>query len=63
MTEMARSDGRVDNRIENYTKFWKEDPNAEQGKDNEKRLNNYTEVVNGSSLSPLFFFFFKKIQC
>lgn len=43
----ARSDGRVDNRIENYTKFWKEDPNAEENQDNEKRLNNYTEVVNG----------------
>jgi len=43
----ARSDGRVDNRIENYTKFWKTDPNAEENQDNEKRLDNYTEVVNG----------------
>lgn len=43
----TRADGRVDNRIENYTKFWKEDPNAEQNQDNEKRLDNYTEVVNG----------------
>ncbi|TFK32019.1 delta-sterol C-methyltransferase [Crucibulum laeve] len=43
----ARSDGRVDNRIENYTKFWHEDPTKEQGEDNEKRLNSYTEVVNG----------------
>lgn len=47
MSTSTRSDGRVDNRIENYTKFWKEDPNAEENQDNEKRLNNYTEVVNG----------------
>ncbi|KAF5357246.1 hypothetical protein D9756_006668 [Leucocoprinus leucothites] len=47
MSTSKRADGRVDNRIENYTKFWKEDPNAEQNQDNEKRLDNYTEVVNG----------------
>ncbi len=45
----ARSDGRVDNRIENYTKFWKVDPNAEEDQDNEKRLDSYTDVVNGQN--------------
>lgn len=50
-----RSDGRVENRIENYTKFWKEDPNAEEGQDNEKRLSSYTDVVNGSSSPSIIF--------
>ncbi len=48
-TTTVRSDGRVDNRIENYTKFWQVDPNAEQDQDNEKRLNSYTDVVNGQT--------------
>jgi len=41
------SDGRVQNRVENYTKFWNKDLNQETEVDNDKRLNNYTEVVNG----------------
>ncbi|KXN84388.1 Sterol 24-C-methyltransferase erg6 [Leucoagaricus sp. SymC.cos] len=47
MTVTQTVDGRVADRIENYTKYWKEDPNAEQSQDNEKRLDNYTDVVNG----------------
>ena len=42
-----RSDGRVTNRIENYTKFWNVDPLKEQDADNAKRLDSYTDVVNG----------------
>ena len=42
-----RSDGRVTNRIENYTKFWNADPLKEQDKDNAKRLDSYNDVVNG----------------
>ena len=41
------SDGRVSNRIENYTKFWNADPSKEQDADSTKRLDSYTDVVNG----------------
>jgi sterol 24-C-methyltransferase len=47
MVSNTRTDGRVNTRIENYTKFWKEDLNTEENEDNQKRLNSYTEVVNG----------------
>lgn len=47
MVVNARTDGRVEGRIENYTKFWKENPNSEENEDNERRLNSYTDVVNG----------------
>ena len=42
-----RSDGRVESRVENYTKFWKKDTAQEGASDNENRLESYTEVVNG----------------
>ena len=48
-TGVKRSDGRVDGRIENYTKFWNADPLKEQETDNAKRLESYTDVVNGQS--------------
>ena len=41
------SDGRVQNRIENYNQFWKKDLNKEEDDDNKARLDQYTEVVNG----------------
>ncbi|KAF8652370.1 hypothetical protein AX16_004398 [Volvariella volvacea WC 439] len=47
MSSATRADGRVENRVENYTKFWKQDLNREASEDNEKRIENYTEVVNG----------------
>ncbi|KAF8636940.1 hypothetical protein AX17_003191 [Amanita inopinata Kibby_2008] len=47
MSTTARADGRVENRVENYTKFWQKDPNQERDNDNEKRLESYTDVVNG----------------
>ena len=55
-----RSDGRVTNRIENYTKFWNMKPLKEQDKDNAKRLDRYSDVVNGQLhlLTAPFFFFF-----
>lgn len=46
-TSVQFDDGRVQNRIENYSKFWKQDPNKEQDGDNKNRLDSYTEVVNG----------------
>ncbi|KJA25493.1 hypothetical protein HYPSUDRAFT_37472 [Hypholoma sublateritium FD-334 SS-4] len=42
-----RSDGRVESRVENYTKFWKKDTAQEGATDNEHRLEAYTDVVNG----------------
>ncbi|KAF8635452.1 hypothetical protein AX15_000430 [Amanita polypyramis BW_CC] len=47
MSAMPRADGRIDNRVENYTKFWKKDLQQEGAHDNEKRLESYTDVVNG----------------
>jgi sterol 24-C-methyltransferase len=49
-TSVQFDDGRVQNRIENYSKFWKQDPNKEQDGDNKNRLDSYTEVVNGKYL-------------
>ncbi|KAJ3507470.1 hypothetical protein NLJ89_g6287 [Agrocybe chaxingu] len=46
-TGVALSDGRVQNRVENYTKFWQKDLAEERSTDNDKRLESYTEVVNG----------------
>jgi sterol 24-C-methyltransferase len=43
----AMDDGRVQNRVENYTKFWKKDLKTEGEADNEERLEKYTDVVNG----------------
>lgn len=50
-TGVQLNDGRVQNRIENYSKFWQKDPNKEQDIHNKSRLNSYTEVVNGNYLS------------
>lgn len=43
----STADGRVGNRIENYNGFWKEDLRREDEGATEKRLDSYTEVVNG----------------
>jgi sterol 24-C-methyltransferase len=40
-------DGRVESRIEGYTKFWHQDPNSEQEVDTQNRLSSYTDVING----------------
>ncbi|KAH9931025.1 delta-sterol C-methyltransferase [Amylocystis lapponica] len=39
-------DGRVGQRIENYSKFW-QDPSKEKQVDTDNRLGSYTDVVNG----------------
>lgn len=46
-TNIPMEDGRVENRLQNYTKFWKTDLNKEEKHDSENRLNQYTDVVNG----------------
>ena len=57
-TGIQRDDGRVANRMENYTKFWQKDPNKEQGVDNENRLHSYTEVVNGKDFLSFLYYKF-----
>jgi sterol 24-C-methyltransferase len=46
-TGIKHSDGRVNDRIQNYTKFWNADPLKEQETDNTKRLDSYADVANG----------------
>ena len=55
MVQTQRDDGRIDNRIENYTKFWQKDLKKEESADNDNRLDSYTDVVNGNFLfrSPM----------
>jgi sterol 24-C-methyltransferase len=51
-SSVQRKDGRVESRVDNYTKFWKKDLSNEQEADNANRLDNYTEVVNGELHPP-----------
>lgn len=41
------ADGRQDQRIQAYTKFWQKDLNDEEDNDTERRLENYADVING----------------
>ena len=50
-TGIQFDDGRVQNRVENYSKFWQKDLHKEQDVDNKHRLDSYTEVVNGIYIS------------
>jgi len=47
MSPSDNVDGRVQNRIENYTGFWAKDTAQEKAELNDNRVENYTEVVNG----------------
>ncbi|KAG6919835.1 hypothetical protein DXG01_000340 [Tephrocybe rancida] len=47
MSTTPSADGRVGNRIENYNGFWNKDLQRETEDGTEKRLDSYTEVVNG----------------
>ena len=42
------ADGRQENRISNYTKFWQNDMSKEKDVDTANRLSSYTDVVNGA---------------
>lgn len=55
MTANQHPDGRVDQRINDYTKFWEQNPNQENETNNQNRLGRYTEVVNGPFFSFLLF--------
>ena len=41
------SDGRHEERMNNYTKFWQQDMSKEKEVDTANRIDSYTEVVNG----------------
>ncbi len=47
MPAKVTADGRQENRMENYTKFWQNDTSKEKEVDTSNRLDSYTEVVNG----------------
>lgn len=44
----AQADGRVDERIQNYTKFWQKDISKDGKIDTVNRVDSYTDVVNGT---------------
>ena len=50
------SDGRVNRRMNNYTKFWEEDLSKEDDGNNQNRLGKYAEVVNGLFFPARYFF-------
>ncbi|KIJ61846.1 hypothetical protein HYDPIDRAFT_95727 [Hydnomerulius pinastri MD-312] len=47
MSTTEYTDGRVEKRVDSYTKFWQKDLNNEAEADNKNRLDSYTDVVNG----------------
>jgi sterol 24-C-methyltransferase len=49
MSSTQLNDGRVGSRIENYSGFWKKDLNKEDQVDSDTRVENYTDVVNGTA--------------
>jgi sterol 24-C-methyltransferase len=48
---MPNVEHRKEARVEGYTKYWNKDSAKDTEEDKSKRLAEYTEVVNGSSLS------------
>jgi sterol 24-C-methyltransferase len=48
-TRATLADGRVNDRIANYTAFWEKDSKNDGETQKANRLDNYTEVVNGTS--------------
>lgn len=56
VTTEQHPDGRVKDRIDNYTKFWDKDPGQESDTHNHNRLGRYADVVNGLSffVGPMF---------
>lgn len=41
------ADGRVKERVSNYTGFWEKDSANDNEAQRSNRLNNYTDVING----------------
>jgi hypothetical protein len=48
-TRATLADGRVNDRIANYTAFWEKESTKDSDTQKANRLENYTEVVNGES--------------
>lgn len=55
MAPTKLDDGRVGSRIENYAGFWQKDINKEAQVDSDVRVDNYTDVVNGTIFPTHFF--------
>lgn len=53
-SESTLADGRVKDRVANYTGFWQKDMSKEGTVDTENRLDSYTDVVNGMSTKNIF---------
>lgn len=49
LSDNMGADGRVNERIENYTKFWEKDSTKDTETERDNRLENYTDVINGMS--------------
>ena len=52
--EATLADGRVKDRVANYTGFWQKDMSKEEAVDTENRIDSYTDVVNGASFIYIF---------
>jgi sterol 24-C-methyltransferase len=50
-----REDGRQEERLGSYTKFWQKDASKEAEIDTSNRLDSYTDVVNGMSNTTIIF--------
>ena len=50
---VVTEDGRQQNRMEAYTKFWQNDMSKEKDVDTANRLQSYTDVVNGAWITTL----------
>jgi len=47
VTTPQNGDGRIDERIQNYAGFWQKDIAKDSKADEDTRVQNYTEVING----------------
>ena len=56
MAATPLNDGRVGSRIENYAGFWQKDIQKEGQVDSDIRVENYTDVVNGTARPEHFIF-------
>ena len=53
--KVVTEDGRHQDRMEAYTKFWQKDMGNEKDIDTENRIGSYTDVVNGKPYIQILF--------
>lgn len=53
MSTTAMKDGRVESRTANYAAFWQKDSADDKDVDRDNRLDQYTDVVNGTFGIPI----------